>query len=87
MGLAGAGALSSALPVSKTFAQARAPMQLNYRTYENPKTWPRLHTRLKQERLARSSGGARVSDADVRRPTRAASPTLVFNRRLVRITT
>ena len=47
MGLAGASALSGALPVSKAFAQAKAPMQLSFWTYENPETRPWLLKRIK----------------------------------------
>jgi multiple sugar transport system substrate-binding protein len=47
MGLAGAGALAGALPVSKTFAQAKAPIQLSFWTYENPETRPWIHKRIK----------------------------------------
>ncbi len=47
MGLAGASALSGALPVSKAFAQAKAPMQLSFWTYENPETRPWIHKRVK----------------------------------------
>jgi len=47
MGLAGAGALGGAWPVSKAFAQAKGPMQLTFWTYENPETRPWLHKRIK----------------------------------------
>src|SRR5882672_11063107 len=47
MGLAGASALAGTSPVSKAFAQAKAPIQLSFWTYENPETRPWIHKRIK----------------------------------------